>query len=160
MIYLMRHQERSNNPLFFSPLTENGLQLANELTLPDFDEIYCSPFLRCVQTILPTSVKQNKKIKIDNRLYERMEDPIFTSENSSFTWEDLAIEYHTVIDTNYKTIPPPSIGETLDQVFARVQPFISSLDATRDILLVTHLGVCDAIFGKSTNMKMGELRVV
>ena len=56
-LYVLRHEERDNNPLPLSPLTSNGfmnsLKLVNEINDIKPDIIYCSPFLRTIETIYP-----------------------------------------------------------------------------------------------------------
>ena len=55
-IYLLRHEERVHDASFFAPLTKNGLiNVSSELLeyLDDLNitQIYCSPFLRTMQTV-------------------------------------------------------------------------------------------------------------
>ena len=69
MLYVLRHEERDDvNPLFDSPLTENGFENSKKL-VPllqrlEIDTIYCSPFLRVVQTIHQYCLQTNKHIKL------------------------------------------------------------------------------------------------
>ena len=72
-LIILRHEERPNNSLFFTPLTENGKKNAEELKnkLPDnIDLIYSSPFLRVLQTIYPYCKKHNKTVNVENSFYE------------------------------------------------------------------------------------------
>ena len=64
-IIILRHAERYESPQYFTPLTINGLMQADKMIteLPaDIDCIYCSPFLRTIQTIFPYCKQHNKKI--------------------------------------------------------------------------------------------------
>ena len=84
-LYLLRHEKRYSSPAFYTSLTEAGLRnsikLAGSLQKYNFDEIYCSPFLRTVQTIFPYLKKNNKKINVEYSLYESCDDKCFTINN-------------------------------------------------------------------------------
>lgn len=154
IIYLLRHEERyPSNPLFFSKLTENGLKRANNLvnyldTL-NIDSIYCSPFLRVIQTIYPYCIKYDKFVNIDNSLYESMDSELFNESNSTHTWLDLPVEYKTIINKEYKsTIETVKLHEIFEKVCIRVKSLLEKLkshQSSKSILIVTHLTVCNAI---------------
>ena len=65
-IILLRHEERYELPLFFTSLTEKGIMnsknLSNKINKINPNVIYCSPFLRTIQTIKPYCLDYNKKI--------------------------------------------------------------------------------------------------
>lgn len=56
-IYILRHEDRTIDCSFFGPLTKKGLinsgKLIDKLEKLNIDEIYCSPFIRTMQTIYP-----------------------------------------------------------------------------------------------------------
>ena len=56
-IYLLRHEDRTMDLTFFSPLTKNGLENSNELVKylerEKINTIYSSPYIRTLQTIYP-----------------------------------------------------------------------------------------------------------
>ena len=54
-IYILRHEDRTMDCTFFSPLTkkglENSLSLISLLKEKNISYIYCSPFIRTLQTV-------------------------------------------------------------------------------------------------------------
>ena len=67
LLYLLRHEERPDDPSFLTELTENGKQRANtslkqKLDFTDFTTIYSSSFIRVLQTIQPYLKLTNKKV--------------------------------------------------------------------------------------------------
>ena len=64
-LYILRHEDRTQDATMFSPLTKEGLK--NSLNLVDIlqdleiDYIYSSPFIRTLQTVHPFT--QNLEIK-------------------------------------------------------------------------------------------------
>jgi len=54
-LYIVRHCERYSSPLYKSQLTYNGKIEATKLSVTlyenNINQIYCSPYLRCIQTI-------------------------------------------------------------------------------------------------------------
>jgi len=71
-IYFLRHEKRDKSCSFFSPLTIEGKRDATELikNLPKFDEVWCSPYKRCIQTIYPYCQFHNINVNIENGLSE------------------------------------------------------------------------------------------
>lgn len=173
-IYILRHEERNiDNPLFLSELTHNGknnaIKLCDTIKSLNIDYIYCSPFLRVIQTIYPYCNKYNKLINIDNSLYESLNSELFNSSNNSYTWLDLPDEYKNIINKNYKSIldVPIELNETYENICYRVKKFIDNLKIThgnQTILLVTHQTTCNAILHYNNpfidfnnNINMGEI---
>ena len=74
IIYLLRHEDRTQDCTFFSPLTKKGLEnsiiLKDKLKELDINVIYSSPFIRTLQTIYPYSISSGNKINIDYSLAE------------------------------------------------------------------------------------------
>ena len=153
-VYIIRHEERDlNDPLFFSELTINGKNRSNNLNKVlnklDIDEIYCSPFLRVVQTIYPFCIKYNKLINIDNNLYESMDDKKFNNTNCNYSWKDLPKEYKIIVNKEYvSNCSNIKLYETFEEVCNRVKIFLEKIKdnkLNKNILIVTHLTVCNAI---------------
>ena len=75
-IILLRHEERGLNPEFNSHLTDLGLtrrhDIINRLNKMGYriTTIYSSPYLRCLQTILPLSEKLQLKVNVEYSLAE------------------------------------------------------------------------------------------
>ena len=69
-IIALRHGFRFDSALYFTPLTATGLEQADNLVeiLKDekIDTIYCSPFLRTLQTIYPYCIENNKKVNVQS----------------------------------------------------------------------------------------------
>ena len=69
-IYILRHEDRTQDCSFFSPLTETGLnnsiKLIDHLKNENITKIYCSPFIRTLQTIYPFSKCNTKKSSWNN----------------------------------------------------------------------------------------------
>ena len=57
-IYILRHEDRTMDLTFFSPLTKNGLEksvkLIDHLEKERINVIYSSPYIRTLQTIYPS----------------------------------------------------------------------------------------------------------
>ena len=73
-LYLIRHEKRLAHGLYDCPLTDSGLisaiyKIAKYNFTKPFN-IYCSPLLRTLQTIYPLAQLHNTKIKLDDSLYE------------------------------------------------------------------------------------------
>ena len=73
-IYILRHEDRTMDATFFSPLTEKGLEnsieLIDDLKDEKIDIIYSSPFIRTLQTIYPYSKEKNIKINLEYSIAE------------------------------------------------------------------------------------------
>ena len=169
-LYVLRHEERDDiNPLFDSSLTKNGIKKSKKL-VPllqrlNIDTIYCSPFLRVVQTIHQYCLQTNKHINIDNALYESLDSPLFTEENKDKTWQNLPIQYKCIVNKDYIPVYNDiKLNESFDEIRERVKLFIDSLDRTKNILIVSHKTTCNAIrsfFDNSINseslLNMGDI---
>lgn len=75
-IFILRHEKRLENNDFNINLTEEGFNnselLVSRLKKINIDEIYCSPYKRVLQTIRPFVKSTNKKVFIENSLYESL----------------------------------------------------------------------------------------
>ena len=155
-IYILRHEDRTIDCTFFSPLTKKGLDnsliLVNYLKKINIDDIYCSPFIRTLQTINPYIKETNKKLKIEYGLIEIKKEHIIPeySHNvelpqylaSIFNYDPT---YDTLIDTNEIKFPESELHLEM-----RVKKFLKYIINTyyktnKNILLVTHQGICTII---------------
>ena len=161
-IYVLRHEERGANPLPLTPLTPGGfvnsLSLIKKIYSVNPDIIYCSPFLRTIETIYPYCKFYNKKVRIENSLYEYVHAPEFKYSNYIHRPIDLNKNAYqklmtTCIDDTYESaldvydIPFPEIEEKL---MSRVHKFIYKITnnkkyKNKNILLVTHMSTVNAI---------------
>ena len=102
-LYILRHEDRTQDATFFSPLTKDGLEnseklieLLNELNI---DIIYSSPFIRTLQTINPYAKYKNLKINIDYSLAE-LQHPDLIPPNSY----QVTLPKYIAKDFNYSDI--------------------------------------------------------
>jgi 2,3-bisphosphoglycerate-dependent phosphoglycerate mutase len=156
IIYIIRHEDRTQDATMFSPLTELGLENSVKLieTINDIkiNKIYSSPFIRTLQTIHPFSKKYDIKINIDYALSE-LQHPDLIPPNSfkvflpkylgeSFNYNE---KYTSSIQPTEYTFP-----EKGNDLKKRVKKFISKIINNNSqkedkILLSTHQGVCNYI---------------
>ena len=161
-LYVLRHEQRGEDPLPLSPLTSQGflnsLKLINEIDKLKPDIIYCSPFLRTIETIYPYCRFYNKKINIENSLYEYIHAPEFKYYNYIHRPMDLNKNPYqklmtTCINNNYQSflnVYNIKYLETEKNFMNRVHNFICKIsrDKTlknKTILCVTHMSTVNAI---------------
>lgn len=153
-IYFLRHEERDiNNPLFYSQLTDNGKHnannnLPNTLNKLNIKYIYCSPFLRTLQTIQQFSKESNIKINIEPAISEYIHNDKF-KDNDKFkiiSSEEFNINQSYTCYQNIKTI---KYRENEIELKKRTHKFLSyllSINENNDnILLVSHMGTINAM---------------
>ena len=152
-IYLLRHEQRAADISYLSSLTPEGLsnsktKVLNDLTKLPIDEIYCSPFLRCLQTIQPYCETNNRKVNVEWYLAESIPN--------NYDYTDPSVS--NIINTNYRsydTSYPQLAGSRFkfDQLKERTHEFLKFLRLSHvqsdHILLVTHMPVINAIFYNS-----------
>ena len=152
-IIILRHGKRFDSPLYFTPLTAEGLKQADDvvevLKSYDIGLIYSSPFLRTLQTIYPFCVETDKSVCVENALYESLDSDEFTYSNSHHDISELVTSYShlmDIIDRDYKSrvlVSNISHVEGDCDIKNRVFSFIYSLcqkyrNTDKRILLVTH----------------------
>ena len=131
-IYLIRHCEAEGQPVE-ARLTEKGVKQAE--TLSDFfsniqvDCIISSPFLRAIQSIEPTSLTQNAKIELDERLSER----ILSTRNMPDWLDKLKA---TFVDRDLTYEGGESSRKAADRIVSVVEEVLASDCETA--LIVTH----------------------
>jgi len=155
-IYILRHEDRTQDASFFSPLTINGLEnsknLISYLDKIDINVIISSPFIRTLQTIYPYANKYEMKVKLDYSLGE-IQHPELIAKNSAGTRLPEYMAKSFLYDTNYKsTLEPEGLKypETDKDLDFRVKNFLKILftnygKTDNNILLVTHQAVCNKI---------------
>ena len=155
-LYILRHEERTSDATFFSPLTEKGLvnsnKLVNKLDKLNISKIYCSPFIRTLQTIYPFSIKNNIKLNLEYNLIEIQHETIIPPKShgvelplymaKQFNYNP---DYLTAMKSDMINYP-----ETFEQVEFRTKQFLKALinkyyKTNEVILLVTHQGLCQVI---------------
>lgn len=143
-LFLLRHEKRHKSISFCSSLTEEGLLNAKNIIVSRLQNlnikvIYCSPFRRTLQTILPFCEATGIKVNLEWTLVESMPlDPTIFD------------EFRHIINENYVSFTPYQYPHdeniiSFDPIKQRCQKFIKSLNLSHNILLVTHLPVINAI---------------
>jgi 2,3-bisphosphoglycerate-dependent phosphoglycerate mutase len=155
-IFLLRHEDRTMDLSFFSPLTEEGLnnsiKLVDKLEKYKIEKIYSSPFIRTLQTVYPYSIKQNKKINLEYSLVEFQIPDLIAPEGQKVRLPKYLAEKFNYNDKYKSKIFPEDLKypEELKDVKKRVKDFLidlfkeySRLDI--NILIVSHQIVCNII---------------
>lgn len=152
-IYILRHEDRTQDCSFFSPLTEIGLENAEKL-IPKLKEcninlVYSSPFIRTLQTVNPYCKETNQKINLEYSLCELHHEDIIAKQSVGiYLPEYIALAFN--YNSNYKSLIKPSdinYPESEENVNYRIKKFLKDLICKNykdnvNILLVTHQSVC------------------
>ncbi len=160
-IYILRHEDRTMDATFFSPLThdglENSIKLIEILSKYNIDLIYSSPFIRTLQTILPYSKSKNVKINLEHSLSE-IQHPHLIPIKSYQINLPLYIAEQFNYNPDYTSYLNPSqhiFPEDEKIVYTRVKKFITKLinemiDTKYNILIVSHQIVCNCLLKMAT----------
>lgn len=160
-IYILRHEDRTQDATFFSPLTSKGLSrsvdLIKILNKYGITKIYSSPFIRTLQTVYPFAKHNNLKINLEYGLAE-IQSPFIIPEKSyqvriptymaeSFNYNP---KYKSLINPEGYTYP-----EEDKNVLSRINTFLkylfnNKLETDSVILIVTHQVVCNQILRIAT----------
>ena len=164
-LYILRHEDRTMDASFFSPLTKEGLEnsvkLIDILNKEKIDTIYSSPFIRTLQTIYPYSKSKNLKINVDHALAEIQHPHIVPVKSYTITLPQYIAEQFNC-NNNYKSTLDPNnhiFPEDETNVCSRAKTFVTKIikdhiNTDHIIVLVTHQIVCNCILKKITkNMK-------
>jgi broad specificity phosphatase PhoE len=161
-IYILRHEERTIDATFFSPLTKVGMINANNLILIleklKITKIVCSPYIRTIQTIFPFSKKKNIKLNLEYGLCEilhptiippksfNVELPEYLCENYNYNPKYLSIIKSTDL------IYPEDEKKFKDRTKKIFKNLINRYHKTDEtILIVTHQGMCKNILSIINN---------
>jgi broad specificity phosphatase PhoE len=160
-IYILRHEDRTMDATFFSPLTQDGLnnsiKLMEFLEQTDIDVIYSSPFIRTLQTVYPYSKKHDIKINPEHSLSEIQHPHIIPIKSFQINLPQYIAEqfncnlsYISYLDPNNHIYP-----EDEKNVSCRVKAFLAKLikdyvGSKHKILIVSHQIVCNCILKYST----------
>jgi broad specificity phosphatase PhoE len=168
-IFILRHEDRTQDCSFFSPLTKTGLEnainLVPYLSKNNINMIFCSPFIRTLQTILPY-VKESEKCKINLEygLGELHHEDIIPKKAVGIWLPEYLAESFDY-DSGYKTIIKPteiSYPETEKDVVLRCKRVLKDIiskyfETDYNIILVTHQSICRTIL-KIVNSKSTEFK--
>lgn len=110
-IYILRHEDRTQDSTFFAPLTELGLnnskKLSSILKKNNINLIFSSPFIRTLQTVKPFLKETGQMVNIEYGLSEIYYPDIIPPKSVGITLpEYLAKQYN--YNPNYETIIKPN----------------------------------------------------
>lgn len=155
-LYILRHEERTIDATFFSPLTEKGLEnsknLVEKLDKLKISKIYCSPYIRTLQTIYPFSIKNNIKLNLEYNLIEIQHESIIPPKSYKVELPNYMAKQFNYNPNYISAIKPDMINypETSIDLEYRTKQFLKALiekyhNTNETILLVTHQGLCQVI---------------
>jgi broad specificity phosphatase PhoE len=155
-IYILRHEDRTDDCSFFAPLTKLGLEKSNNLVNIinecKINKIFSSPFIRTLQTIDPFVRESKLPVNIEYGLEEINHEDIIPKKAAGITLPEYLAEIFNY-NPNYKShIKPSDINypEKTEHVQKRVKRLLRNIlsenfPSEDNILLVTHQGVCTTI---------------
>ena len=155
-IYFLRHEDRDmSDPTFYTNLTAEGHYNANKLvgllTELNITKIYCSPFIRCLQTIHPYIESTNQKVCVDWGIQESFYHRLFHSHNYTELSKQEKDFYN--VSPIYKGTMKPNVlryQESHRDFISRVTDFFIKLklenqSSDETILICTHMGVLNVL---------------
>jgi broad specificity phosphatase PhoE len=160
-IYILRHEDRTMDGTFFSPLTQEGLdnsiKLMDVLNKCNIDCVYSSPFIRTLQTVLPYSKYKKLKINIEHSISEIQHPHIIPIKSYQINLPTYIAEQFNY-NSSYSSYLDPAnhkYPEDEKSVSERVKKFMSKLiseniSSKNNILIVTHQVVCNCILKTAT----------
>ena len=162
-IILLRHEKREDNPEFNTVLTEQGkidslsilIRLNNSNI--DIDHIYCSPYIRCLQTLDYFSKITKNEIKIEYSLSEFFETSYIGKKIPIIYNENELQEFN--IDNNYKSyidIKNIKQDDNWKIIIKRCKVFMDYIikhysKTDKVILICTHLSIINALLYCNNN---------
>jgi broad specificity phosphatase PhoE len=180
-IFILRHEDRTQDASFFAPLTKNGLENSKKILDKCEDlqitHVYSSPYIRTLQTIYPYIKSKDKRVRLEYSLSE-INNPHLIPENAHGAYLPEYIAQSFLYDENYKSVIQPNelkYPENEKDVLTRIKNFFKILITnhykTDDrILLVTHQVVCNNILNlvnkslkikeQATNYPTGAITLV
>ena len=155
-LYILRHEDRTQDCSFFSPLTklglDNSIKLISLLKNEKIDIIYSSPYIRTLQTIYPYSIKNNLKINLEYGLGEIQHQDIIAKKSTGLHIPEYIAQTFNY-NSKYKSIIKPDeikYPETLNDIDLRIKQLLKIIlnnyfHTDHNILLVTHQSLCTFI---------------
>jgi 2,3-bisphosphoglycerate-dependent phosphoglycerate mutase len=155
-IYILRHEDRTQDCTFFSPLSEIGLHNAKKL-VPILKEnninlIFSSPFIRTLQTVNPYLKEISQTVNLEYGLCDIHHPDIIPPRSVGVTLPEYLAkhynynpEYKSLIKANEIKYP-----ENTKDCEKRMRRVIKSIienyyKTEKNILIVTHQSLCDTM---------------
>lgn len=155
-IYVLRHEDRTQDCSFFAPLTLNGLnnakKLISKLTDLKINLIFSSPFIRTLQTIYPYIKNTDQTINLEYGLSELHHPDIISPKAVGISLPEYLSENFNY-NPQYKTIIKPTdilYPEQEKHVMLRVKKVLKDIiskyyNTNLNIVLVSHQSICNCI---------------
>jgi broad specificity phosphatase PhoE len=155
-IYILRHEDRTHDCTFFSPLTEfgltNSIKLIKYLDMSNINLIFSSPFIRTLQTVFPFVKNKGYKINIEYGLSEIHHEDIIPKKSVGLLLPEYLGKYYNY-NCNYESIISTfniKYPEKYKDVVTRIKIILKNLienyiNTDYNILLVTHQSLCKAM---------------
>lgn len=156
-IYILRHEDRTQDCSFFSPLTkkglENSIELIDYLKKENIIKVYSSPFIRTLQTVYPFVKVSNLKINLEYGLVELHHQDLIPKKAVGITLPEYLAEsfccnldYKSIIKHTDIIYPEKDKDVCLrtKRILKKIIEEHLDIDDAR-ILLVTHQSVCAEI---------------
>ena len=158
-LFLLRHEERENSIACNTPLLNIGIKNAETKIIKkcenvNINNIYCSPFLRCRQTITPYAKKYKIQLNIEYGLMDILLEDFFNEDSNLKTPKNLLTKYDVYNYYKYNNIYSEKymktrIPETNKDLHNRIKNFMpkfmkqikNDLKNNKNILIVSHCGV-------------------
>ena len=155
-IYILRHEDRTQDCSFFSPLTKKGLEnsinLIDTLEKCDINVIFSSPFIRTLQTVYPYAKNKDIKINLEYGLCEIHHEDLIPKKSYGMYLPEYMAELFNY-NSEYKTLMKPTditFPEKEIDVKKRTKRVLRTIlnnymNTDINILIVTHQIVCTSI---------------
>nr|QFG74277.1 MAG: histidine phosphatase superfamily PROTEIN [Megaviridae environmental sample] len=157
-LYILRHEDRTLDASFFSPLTlsghKNSVKLAKYLKNEKINKIYCSPFIRTLQTINPyiNSFKKKMSVNLEYSLAEIQHPDIIPHTYYKINLPKYIAEEFNHNERYMSLLSPEKFDYPEDylKVKKRVKTFLKkifneNIETNNNIIFVTHQIVCKII---------------
>ena len=155
-IYILRHEDRTHDCTFFSPLTELGLhnskKLIKLLKENNINLIFSSPFIRTLQTIKPYLKNYNFSVNLEYGLCEIQHPDIIPPKSVGIELPQYMAKHYNYNPDYISFIKhnelkyPENTKDLQSRTIKIIRNIIEQYyDKDLNILLVTHQGLCDTI---------------
>ena len=170
-IFVLRHEQRFQDPTFETSLTpiglENARKLSSSLDKYNITKIYCSPFKRIIQTVEPYLIQKQLKVNIDYSLNESLFEgeahasDIRNINESMYGYKYFNLDYVPVTKCVDLTFP-----ETYTSIIKRTNRLLdwvkSNSNDHNNILFVTHMTCVNALLQRDaeTHYEQGKIQLL
>lgn len=155
-IYILRHEDKTMDTSFFSPLTQQGIKnsvkLIDILKEEEIDVVFSSPFIRTLQTIYPFCKENDVKINIDYSISEIQNEHTILKNSYTIQLPDYLKKKYNCC--NYKSLIVPTsykYPEKIEDIDKRVKHFLHFIISNylnyknKNIVIVSHMAICNVI---------------